>query len=220
MSRPRGLAIALAIVLALAGGGCVGFLTGSQPYEFAANATEVDQSTLESTEYRLASSESPNRTLNVTVGGQTRQVSLSSEVRKYNRTVTLAPGAEGEFARFSVYSTPAATVAGQSVNPVGDWSTDRIVRRLVSSTSGLSNVQFESNRSVQFLGAERTVSAYGASQSMGGAETNVTIHLSMVEHDGDNVIAVAVHPERADERSRVNDLLAGLRHPPAEKSPS
>ncbi|MFC7138871.1 DUF6517 family protein [Halosimplex aquaticum] len=220
MSRPRGLAIALAIVLALAGGGCVGFLTGSQPYEFAANATEVDQSTLESTEYRLASSESPNRTLNVTVGGQTRQVSLSSEVRKYNRTVTLAPGVEGEFARFSVYSTPAATVAGQSVNPVGDWSTDRIVRRLVSSTSGLSNVQFESNRSVQFLGAERTVSAYGASQSMGGVETNVTIHLSMVEHDGDNVIAVAVHPERVDERSRVNDLLAGLRHPPAEKSPS
>ncbi|WP_415381070.1 DUF6517 family protein [Halosimplex sp. TS25] len=220
MSRPRDLAIAVALLLAFAGGGCVGFLTGSQPYAFAANATEVDQSTLESTEYRLASSDSPNRTLNVTAGGQTREVTISSEVRKYNRTVTVAPDVDGEFARFSVYSTPAASVAGRSVNPVDDWSADRLVRRLVSSTSGLSNVEFESNRSVQFLGAERTVSEYGARQSMGGVETNVTIHLSMVEHDGDTVIAVALHPERIDERSRVDELLAGLRHPPAEDSAS
>lgn len=215
MSRPRDLAIALAVVLALAPGGCVGFLTGSQPYEFAANATEVDQSTLESTEYRLASSDSPNRTLNVSAGGQTREVVISSEVRRYNRTVGLAPGVEGEFARFSVYTTPAATVAGRSVNPVDEWSADRLVRRLVTSTSGLSNVQFESNRSVQFLDADRTVSEYSARQSMGGVETNVTIHLAIAEHDGDNVIAVALHPERVDERSRVDELLAGLRHPPS-----
>ncbi|WP_436927351.1 DUF6517 family protein [Halosimplex amylolyticum] len=215
MSRPRDLAIALAVVLAIAGGGCLGFLTGSQPYEFAANATEVDDSTLESTEYRLASSDSPNRTFNVTAAGQTREVTISSEVRTYNRTVALAPEVEGEFARFSVYTTPAATVAGRSVNPVEDWSTERVVRRLVRSTSGLADLRFQSNRSVQFLGADRTVSEYGARQSMGGTETNVTIHLSIVEHDGDTVIAVAVHPEDVDERSHVDELLAGLRHPPA-----
>jgi hypothetical protein len=85
----------------------------------------------------------------------------------------------------------------------------------VSSTSGLSNVQFEANRTVEFLGADRTVSEYSARQTMGGVETNVTIHLAIAEHDGDNVIGVALHPERVDERARVNELLAGLRHPPA-----
>lgn len=215
MTRPRHFGIALVFVVVLASAGCLGFLTGSGPLEFAANATEVDQSTLEETEYRLAASESPNQTLNVTVADQTREVILSSEVRRYNRTVSFGPGLEGDFARFSVYSTPSATVGGQSVNPAADWSAERIVRRLVGSTGGLSDVQFESNRSVRFLDGDRTVSTFSARQSMRGMETNVTIHLTTVEHDGDFVVAVAVHPERIDERGRVDALLEGFRHPPA-----
>lgn len=213
MTRVRTLGIGVALFVLLASAGCLGFLTGDQPLEFAANATEVDDETLEQTEYRLAGSDSPNRTLNVTASGQTREVTLSSEVRRYNRTVSVAPGVEGDFARMTVYTTPSATVAGQSVNPVEEWSADRIVRRLVSSTGGLSGMQFESNRSVQALDGERTVSEYSARQSMNGMETNVTIHLATAEHEGDYVVAIAVHPERVDERSRVDALLEGLRHP-------
>jgi len=215
MTRIRRLALSLVLVSVLASAGCLGFLTGSGPLEFAANATEVDQSTLEETGYRLAASESPNQTLNVSIGDQTREVTISSEVRRYNRTVTLGPQVEGDFARASLYTTPAATVAGRSVNPATDWSAERVVRRLVGSTGGLSDVQFESNRSVRFLDGDRTVSTYSARQRMGGVATNVTIHLATVEHEGDYVIAVAVHPERIDERSRVDALLEGLRHPPA-----
>ncbi|WP_123533205.1 DUF6517 family protein [Halosimplex salinum] len=213
MTTVRKFGIAVGLVTLLASAGCLGFLTGDQPLEFAADAMEVDEQTLDETEYRLAASTSPNRTLNVTAGGQTREVTLSSEVRRYNRTVSVAPGVEGDFARMTVYTTPAATIAGQSVNPVDEWSADHLVRRLVSSAGGLSNTQFESNRSVQFLDGERTVSEYSARQSMNGMETNVTIHLATVEHDGDHVVAVAVHPERVDERSRVDALLEGLRHP-------
>ena len=215
MTRPRNIGIALVFVVVLASAGCLGFLTGSGPLEFAANATEVDQSTLDETEYRLAASESPNQTLNVTAAEQTREVRISSEVRRYNRTVTLGPEVEGDFARLSVYSTPAATVAGRSVNPAADWSAERVVRRLVSSTGGLSDVQFESNRSVRFLDGDRTVSTYSARQQMEGMETNVTIHFATVEHEGDYVIAVAVHSQRIDERSRIDALLEGFRHPPA-----
>lgn len=215
MVRVRAVGIGVALVVVLASAGCLGFLTGDQPLEFAANATEVDGETLAETEYRVAGSESPNRTLNVTAGGQTREVTLSSEVRRYNRTVSVAQSLEGDFARMTVYTTPSPTVGGRSVNPVDEWSTERLIRRLVDSTSGDSNVEFRSNRSVEFLDGERTVSTYGATRSLNGMETNVTVHLATVEHDGDYVVVVAVHPERIDERSRVDALLAGLRHPPS-----
>ncbi|PSP70185.1 hypothetical protein BRC79_02680 [Halobacteriales archaeon QH_8_67_27] len=203
MVRVRAVGIGVALVVVLASAGCLGFLTGDQPLEFAANATEVDGETLAETEYRVAGSESPNRTLN------------SSEVRRYNRTVSVAQSLEGDFAWMTVYTTPSPTVGGRSVNPVDEWSTERLIRRLVDSTSGNSNVEFESNRSVEFLDGERTVSTYGATRSLNGTETNVTVHLATVEHDGDYVVVVAVHPERIDERSRVDALLAGLRHPPS-----
>jgi hypothetical protein len=213
LSRQAGIGVVL--VLLLASAGCVGFLTGSEPLGFAANATEVDDATLEETDYRLAHSASPNSTQNVTVGGQTRQVVVSSELRRYNRTVALAEGIEGDFARVTVFTSPAATVAGTSVNPIGSLSDERLVRRFVGASSGLANVEFRSNRSVEFLGESRTVSEYAATRSMGGVRTNATIHLATVEHDGDFVTVVAVHPEAVEERSRVDALLAGLRHPPA-----
>ena len=215
MVRLRALGIGVAFVVLLGNAGCLGFLTGDQPLEFTANATEVDNETLAETEYRLAGSESPNRTLNVTVGGQTREVVLSSEVKRYNRTVAVAPDVEGDFARMTAYTTPAPTVGGRSVNPVSEWSTERVIRRLVRSSSQLSDVEFESNRSVEFLDRERTVSTYSATQSLNGTEANVTIHLATFEHDGDYVVVVAAHPERVDEHSRVDALLAGLRHPPS-----
>ncbi|QLH77585.1 hypothetical protein HZS55_09875 [Halosimplex rubrum] len=215
MRRSRDAGIGIALVLLLATAGCIGFLTGSEPLGFAANATAVDDATLEETDYRLAHSASPNSTQNITVAGQTRQVVVSSELRRYNRTVTLAEGIEGDFARTTVFTSPAATVGGTSVNPIGSLSDERLVRRFVGTSSGLSNVEFRSNRSVEFLGDSRTVSEYAATRSMGGVQTNATVHLATVEHDGDFVTVVAVHPEAVDERSRVDALLAGLRHPPA-----
>lgn len=214
MIRARRAAVGVGLVVLLASAGCLGFVTGDQPLAFAANATEVDDAALEQTGYRLADSESPNSTVNVTAGGQTREVTLSSQVRRYNRTVELGGGVEGDFARVTVYSTPAATVAGRSVNPLDDLSSERVVRRLVGASSSLSDVRYESNRSVTFLGESRNVSEYGATQRFEGTRTNVTIHLTTVEHDGDLVTVVAVHPERIDERSRIDTLLAGLRHPP------
>lgn len=214
MSPRHRLAVSL-LVVAFATAGCVSLLTGSGPLAFAANATEVDDATLESTEYRFAGSESHNSTLNVTVTGQDRQVVLSSEVRRYNRTVELAPGVEGDFARFRTYTTPSPTVAGESVNPVERVDPERLVRRFAASTDGLSNVRFESNRTVRSLGSERTVSTYVARQSVSGTDTTVTVHLATVEHEDDYVVAVAVHPERVDERDRVNALFDGLVRRPA-----
>jgi len=215
MIRSREVGIGVALVLLLATAGCVGFLTGEEPLGFAANATEADDATLEETGYRLAHSASPNSTQNITVAGQDRQVVVSSELRRYNRTVALAEGVEGDFARVTVFTSPAASVAGTSVNPIGSLSDERLVRRFVGASSGLSDVEFRSNRSVEFLGDSRNVSEYTATQRMGGMQTNATVHLTTVEHDGDFVTVVAVHPEAVDERSRIDTLLAGLEHPPA-----
>lgn len=214
MTRRR-LSLALAgLAILIATAGCIGFLTGDEALEVEASAATVGDAALESTDYELARSASPNRTMNVSVVGQSREVQVSSEVREYNRSVSV-PGLGGrEVAQFSVYTAPSVSVAGQTINPVGDWSEQRLVREALGSSSGVDNVRFEDNRTVSSLGDDRTVSRFGAQASGGpmSSSANVTLHMTTLGHEGDFVVAVSVHPEDLDERDRVDQLIGGLEH--------
>jgi len=199
------------LVVALAGAGCLGFITGEESLSFAANATAVDDAARSETGYELVRSDSPSRMLNVSVAGETREVSIATEIREYGRNVS-AGGQGTQVARFSVYTVPGVTVAGQTINPVSDWSTRRLADLLVSSTGNLGNVQSESNRTVRSLGSDRQVTTHRA-QATSGSSGNATVHATTVSHDGDYIVVVGVHPAALDEQSRIDALLAGLRHP-------
>jgi hypothetical protein len=211
MVRPRPLLAVLCVVLVVGSGGCLDVLTGEESLSFEADPTAVDDGALSETGYELVRSESPNRTVSVSVAGESREASIATEIREYGRNVSVG-GQQAQVARFSVYTVPGVSVAGQTVNPVSDWSTRRLVDLLVSSNENLRNIRFESNRTVRFLGSDRTVTTYRA-RAASGPDGNVTVHAATVSHDGDYVVAAGVHPTALDERSRIDALLAGLRHP-------
>jgi len=210
MSTSRWRLVVVCLVL-VGTAGCLGVLTGEESLSFEADATVVDDAALSETGYELVRNESPNRTVSVSVGGESREASIATEIREYGRNVSAA-GQGAQVARFSVYTVPGVSVGGQTVNPVSDWSTRRVVDLLVSSNDGLQNVQFEANRTVQFLDSDRTVTTYRA-RAASGPGGNVSVHAATVSHDGDYVLAVGVHPTELDEQDRIDTLLAGLRHP-------
>jgi len=208
-SRPA-LVAGLCVVLVTTG--CLGVLTGSEPISATATPAEVDDGTLDRTGYGEYLTESPSLTRNVTVAGQTRRIEVTNEVRGYNRTLALGPLGERDLARFVVLSTPAVSVAGQTFNPVGDWSNRRTVRRLTSTYEDLDTVAFDENRTVSALGESRTVSRYTAETTVDGQTVDVYVHLAKFRHGDDFVVALAVHPRQVEEGDRIDTLLGTLRH--------
>jgi hypothetical protein len=223
-------------VLALTTAGCVGFLTGDEPLEFSANETVAGDDALADTGYSEAGNQSIERVFNVSLGGQTRSVDTQSYLYRYNRSIpaealadglgpdgndsavsnatddgTLADGtvvnASAPSAQFAVFTTPDPSVAGQAVNPLASLSARELVRRF-TGFSGSTDLTFQGNRTVDSFGEGRTVRTYRAQP--GGNETAVQLHLARFRHEGDVIVALAVHPASVEERDRVDALLAGL----------
>ncbi|MFC7020525.1 MULTISPECIES: DUF6517 family protein [Haloarcula] len=206
-----GLLTAL-VALLVVSSGCVGLITG-ETVAFEAEPAAVDAAALETTGYDEARAEAQTVTRNVSVVGQQRTVRITNHVAEYNRSVDLGPLGEVEFARLVLLSTPGATVAGQSLNPLASQSNRRLVERLVQRSGRISDVESQGNRTVQILGEDRTVSEFTGTSEVQGQEIDVRLHVSSFEHEGDVVVAIAVHPERIDERDRVDTLLGAIQHP-------
>jgi len=134
---------------------------------------------------------------------------------------------------FSVLAMPNARVGGQSVHPLSRVSTERLVRRFLSTGNG--SVSFQGNRTVASLGGQRTVSTYrfegnanaGTNTGTGGSgtpdaggnapagATDGLVHVASFDAGSDYVIVFAVHPAVIDEQERIDALIAGLEQPDA-----
>lgn len=207
----RRLAV-VALCVLLTTTGCLGVLTGDETLSFEASAAAVDATALESANYQQYRADAETVAREFSAAGQTREVTVTNRVRGYNRTLALGPLGERDLGRFVVVSSPAVEVAGETFNPVGDWSNRRLVSELADSYEGLDDAEFESNRTVAALGADRTVSAFTGTSTVAGQEVDVRVHVTTVRHGEDFVVALAVHPEAVDEEDRVDTLVAGLRH--------
>ena len=212
MIERRRIAVVGLCVLVLTTG-CLGFLTGNSPLFFQAADATVGQGALEEAGYQEYRDDAENRTEEFSAAGQTREVTVRNQVHGYNRTLSLGPLGDQDLGRFVVYSTPAVEVAGKTFNPVGDWSNQRLVDALADSYDGLDDVQFEGNRTVTALGEPRTVSTFTGTSTVEGQEIDVRVHVTKFRHGEDFVVGLAVHPERIDERDRIDTLVEGLSHP-------
>lgn len=212
MHGRHGFGVVLFAML-VASSGCLGILTdGTATFE-ASQATVAD-GTLDETGYELSQQKTQNVSRSFTVAGQDRTVRVVNHLVEYQRNVSLGPLGSAELARFVVFSTPAVEVAGQTLNPVGDWSEKRLVRKLSSQYSGLSDVSHVNNRSVRILGEERTVGKFsGRATVLDDREIDVLIHVTKFPHGDDFVVAIGVHPERLpDEQQRVDSQFRGVEH--------
>jgi len=205
------LLVSVAVALLVVTSGCAGLVTGDT-VEFEASDASVSENVLESTGYELQNSSSQNITRDVTVVGQERTIRVENQLTDYSKAVDFGPLGEFETARFTVLSTPGATVAGQTLNPAADWSNRRVVEQVASQSGDIDNIQHESNRTTQSLGETRTVTEFSGTTTVAGQEVNMVLHVASFEHEGDVIIAVAAHPERIDETDNVDTLLAGIEH--------
>mgnify|MGYP000510101771 CR=1 FL=1 len=211
MRHSRGL-LAVAVCALLVTTGCLGFITGSEPIYAEAEPASVDAATLEESDYQVYQSEGQNLTREFSIAGQTREATVRNQIRGYNRTLDLGPLGERDLARFSAFTSPALSIAGQDLNPIGEWSNGRLVEELSGSYGSLSGVEFEQNRTVAALGDSRTVATFAGTATTSGQEVDVRVHVTSFKHGDDYVVAVAVHPERIDEWDRVRRLIGGLEH--------
>lgn len=114
--------------------------------------------------------------------------------------------------RFVVVSSPGANVLGQTLNPAAGWSNERILDQVAGQTGQLSNLEQDGSRTAESLGEERDITEFTATTEVEGREIDVRVHVVSFEHEGDVVIAVAVHPEEFDETDSVDELIGGIEH--------
>ena len=237
----RRVILTTVVALLVVSSGCVGLITG-ETVAFEANNATVEDEALSSTDYELNNSSTRSLTRDVEFFGQERTIRVVNEIQRYTSNGSLADiadnetmennetlannetlrdaaanetGGDGEVAdlkRFVVVSSPGATVAGRSLNPAASWSNERILEQVADQTGQLNDLESDGNRTVESLGEEREVSAFNATTQIKGREVEVRAHVVSFEHEGDVVIAVAVHPAEIDERENVDELIGGIEH--------
>lgn len=205
MDRRVFLGAALAVLVALSG--CGAILGGDLSYS-ASQATVSDQA-LASAQYteQDVQQQTVNRTF--TVAGQTRQVNLTNWMASYSRQTTAGqtPGS------VVVFSTPTVTIAGQSLNPLGQLSSADLIDRLLAQYGSVGEVESAGSQQMTVLGKNATVSSFRATITENGQQVPVLVHVTTVKHGSDYVVALAIHPASATaEDAAVQTMFTGIQH--------
>ena len=198
------IAILLAATLLLSG--CSAVTDGET--EYVAEDATVSSATVSETDFTLERSEWQNRSRDVEVAGQERTINASTRVEAYR-------GSDDRGA-FAVLSTPAISVAGQSMNPVADMSEREIVERIqrgLDEEGELADLEEVGTDTVTAAGEERTVTEFSATARRGNENADVVIHVTKFEDGDDIVVGAGVHAAGdEDVRADVETMLGGIEH--------
>jgi hypothetical protein len=213
MSNRRTLGTLLLAVL-LVTSGCTQLL-GSGPAEYEAESAVVAESVAAAHDYRLNDTREValNRTLSV--AGQEKEVVVTNQVASYEKSLDLGVLGSQRLGVVAVFASPQVEVAGRALNPIGDWSSGRLVREIGSRYDAISNVRpTDRSRNVTVLGTDTEVSTFEGTTTVQGQQVDVTIHVTKFAHGGDYVAVVGAYPSQFDDqRSAVLDMIRAVEHP-------
>jgi len=176
---------------------------------FSASPATVEADALAAADYAGGPPEQVTVNESVEVGGASRQVTATTWTATYD--------ANGTPASLVVASTPDATVAGQSVNPLARLSGRELLERLAQEVDNAGGVDLQDLEVVEreereVLGTRTEVTTFATTASTEQGDVPVRIHLASVSHEGDVVVLVGVDPEEVDERSTQLELMAAANH--------
>ena len=210
MHRRTAVAVALAALIATSG--CLGIL-GGDGLSFSASQATVSDDALQETGYEEVSVNESEVTREFSAGGQSRNVTVTNWVAMYERTVDVPVLGEQRAAVFGAFASSEVSVAGQSFNPIDDYSERDLAALAQQQYDGLSIGQTADTREMTVLNKSTTVTKFEGTADISGQSIDVYVHVTKVKHDGDYVVAVAVYPQDLDgEQERVDALLDGLEH--------
>ena len=212
MIDARGPSVPLIVLLLVATSGCIGFLSGQEPLAFEAEVATVGANALSETGYEETNRSELAVEETFEVAGQSREVRVTNQVVQYERSVGVA-GVEQRAALFVVVSSPQVRVLDRTFNPIGEMSNRELLGRMQSSYSTISVGERRGSETVSALGTRATVDRFAGTARVAGTESDIFIHVTRIEHDGDFVVAIGAYPQLLpDEGDRVLTLVRNLRH--------
>jgi hypothetical protein len=196
--RTRTLAtIALVIVTATAG---CGFLLGDEPATFVASPATVSDDALSETGYEETNVSTQNISKEFSAAGQTREVIAVNHLAKYERQVSMDALDESKRAAlFTVFTSPEVSVLDRNFNPIDDFSERDILQRFDSQYEDVSVGEKAQETKMDSLDAERNVSKFEGTSSVGVSEVDVYIHAAKLKLVSDHIAVVAIYPRVFDE---------------------
>lgn len=210
MRRTQLLGVALALLLATSG--CLGaFSSGTTTFE--AEPAEVNQAAASQTGFEKNGTSDSVVTREIGPDGASQTVEVINKVTTYEKALEIPLLGTARLGVFSIVSSPAVEIAGQTFNPLADYSNDQLVQLVTNRFGSLSNVEQVSSRQLTVLGTETTVTKYAATTTAQGQEIDVFVHVTKVRHEGDFLVGVGVYPQRLDQESDVLTLLRAVEHP-------
>lgn len=193
--------IALALAALLVTSGCT--LPGADLTAEASPAT-VDNGTLDETGYVLE--QRTEIALNETIGirGEDREVGVRNPLVAYEHA--------DRAGRFVVFSTPNPETDGAPANPFANRSERRDVARMFGSLNNTTALDVVDRQEVTALGQSTEFVTYETVNRTATGTTPVLVHVAVIDHQGDAVIAVGVHPRSTDESEAMRRLVSNVEH--------
>jgi hypothetical protein len=178
--------------------------------EQSADPAAVEPSVVDSTSFQHDSLTEQSFEETVEVGGESRDVKLTNWTNRYTTSVS---GSDIEAARFSLFTTPTVSVAGESANPFGRLDREQLLRAMVErvDTGPIERIERAGERTLSVLGGSVTVGEFEAETEQTGVR--LRLHLGDRAHDGDLLVFLGVHPELLDLSGDIDTLAESTVHP-------
>lgn len=207
MDRKLLLGATLAVMVALSG--CAA-LTGG-PLTFNASKATVAPGAVSTAGYRQVDVQSQTINRSFSVAGQNRTVTVTNWVATYASNTTAPTGQP--LGSVVVLSSPAVSVAGQSLNPIGHLSDAQLIDMAIQQYGGTGDVKPAGNESMTILGHDTTVSNYRTTVDADGQQVDVTVHLATLQDGGDYLVVVGIHPTAVSaEQAGMRTMFTGVQH--------
>ena len=220
----RRLLGAFAATGAVAVAGCLGGEDGS--YEFDAEPASIPGEVLTAAGYADEEPEEFRIDESFDLPGVEARVSVTTWIAGYENTE--------QGAALFVASTPDATVAGQSVNPLVRADPVDLLRRVIDQADGgpddadadVEEIEERGSETREILGQSVEVATFEAQVEVdvdpdeidedldieAGDQVPVLVHVATVAHREDVIALVGVHPREVDEGETQRSLMEAVEH--------
>ena len=207
-----GRSVAALVAVAVLTAGCMGVILGEDDLEFESGETVIENGTVASSGYELQQQETQtlNETVSLAEGNETRIV-VRSHMARYGPESDL-PSAVGPI-QVGLVTTPDASVAGQSVNPLLRMDSYERAFRFLPETDE-SGFERYGNYTVEPFDESATVTVF-ATETEADEDPEAFVHVLQVPREnGDAVLAYAMHPSGEADAEAIPALFSALEYTP------
>lgn len=178
----------------------------------SASPAGLDEQTQTQTSFEHQGTDELTLNQTVQVAGESRDLSLTNHLAKYQRA---APGSEGAVASVQLFSTPSVSVGDREANPFWDADPKQFLKNVATGEQigGFDEVREVGTREFSVLGQSRTFQILETTTERQGKEVIVRLPTGKFKHDGDILGLFGGYPAALGGQQQVQTALQGVVHP-------